>query len=405
MKKNSLFFPFFVAKRYVFSKKKHNVINIISLIAGIGVFASAMALIIILSVYNGMAKLVEGNFNRFNPDIEIVAKQGKSFFNDSLLIQEIKSINGIISVQEIVSDMTLITCNERQILATIKGVSNEYPKIAQLEEIAVVGDFELEGISGECAVLGAINAVQLGLTFNEIEMLKFHYPKRLQKNWTNPMEAFHALYLPAMAAFQSNTDYDGQIVFVPIAFARDLCEYHDELSSIEVFIADEDQLNEIQEKLKERVGEHFVVQNCYEQEAAVFKAVQMEKLVIIIILSFVILIAAFNIIGIVGMMLVEKKEDIEILSVLGCTQMAIRRIFAFHGLLVSTLAGVIGVAMGYLICFLQQTFELIKMGGNGNFIVSSYPVEMKLLDGVVVAAIVIAISLLATFVAVFRLKR
>ncbi len=404
MKKNSFQLPLFIAKRYIFSKKKHNVINIISIIAGLGVFASAAALVIVLSVFNGMAQLVESNFNRFNPDIKITPREGKSFLVDSFPLAALHEIDGVLSVQEVVSDLTLITCKDRQILTEIKGVSNEYTKIAQLDSLAVMGNFSLNPEGEEVAVLGAISASQLLLYFNEVEYLKFHYPNRTQKNLTNPSTAFQTQFLPIGGVFQSNTDYDGKVVFVPIAFARDLCNYHHEVTSIELFIEENAKLAAIQKEVKALLGTRYLVQNSYEQEEIIFRAIAIEKLMVFIILGFIILIAAFNIVGIIGMMLVEKKRDIEILATLGGNERLIRRVFAFHGLLVSIMGGFGGLCLGYLICFLQETFDIIQIRGYENDILATYPVEMNLWDGVLIFILVLTVSMIASFLSVYKLQ-
>jgi lipoprotein-releasing system permease protein len=403
---NSIKTALFIAWRYLFSKKKHNIINIISIISTIGILVSTAALIIVLSVFNGLEELVSNSFNQFNPDYEITIKEGKSFSKNLINVHKLKSINNIASVQEVVSDLTLITIQDKQILTNFKGVSSDYPKQSKIDQLIYDGSFTLEKNTEPYAVLGAIAAGTLNINLNGFDLLKFHYPKRERKNFSDPTEAFNVLYAKPSGVFLSHTQYDEQFVFVPIQFARELGSFENEVTSLEVFLHKPTSEYTEQDEIQKIVGNKFKVQNKFEQEELLFKTMKSEKLMVFIILSFVILVAIFNIIGVIGMLIVEKKKDIEILNSIGGNQKLISSVFLYEGVLISFMGGVLGIFLGALICWIQQQFGIIKLGdGSAHYIIDSYPVIMKISDFVIVFFSVILISILASAFSVIGIRK
>lgn len=404
-KRRSLQTALFFAWRYLFSKKKHNIINIISIISTVGIMVSTAALIIVLSVFNGLEDLVSNSFNQFNPDYMITAKQGKSFPVDEIDITKLKSISNVAHVEEVVSDLTLITLNEKQILTHFKGVSAHYAKNSKIDQLIFDGAFKLDTNGNQFAVLGSIAAGTLDINLNGFDLLKFHYPKRDKKNFSNPTDAFNTLFLQPSGVFLSHTQYDEQVVFVPIDFARELGNFYNEVTSIEIILSRTNQQFSEQKRIKEIVGDKFIVKNKFEQEELLFKTMKSEKLMIFFILSFVVLVAIFNIIGVIGMLIVEKKKDIGILNTLGADYNLINSIFLIEGVLISTLGGILGIFFGFIICFVQQTFGIVKLGdGSANYIIEHYPVIMSTTDFIVVFAAVIVISLFASFISIAGLR-
>ncbi len=400
-RKTALFF----AWRYLFSKKKHNIINIISIISTVGIMVSTASLVIVLSVFNGLEDLVTNSFNQFNPDYVITPKQGKSFSIQDINIEKIKDIPGVFSVEEIVSDLALITLNNKQVLTHIKGVSNTYPKNLGLDTLIYDGNFSLVKNGEQYVVLGAINAGTLDINLNGFELLKFHYPKRDKKNLSNPIEAFNTLYLKPSGVFLSNTQYDDQIVFVPIQFAKDLTGFNDEITSLEVILARSSSKFLEQKSIEKIVGSNFVVKNKYQQEELLFKTMKSEKLMVFLILSFVLIVAIFNIIGVIGMLIVEKKKDISILNTLGADRKLIHSIFIYEGILISFLGALLGMFIGFIVCFVQQYFGIIKLGdGSEGYIIKYYPVIMSGIDFLIVFTSVILISFLASTISIMGLK-
>ena len=400
-RKTALFF----AWRYLFSKKKHNIINIISIISTIGIMVSTASLVIVLSVFNGLEDLVTNSFNQFNPDYVITPKQGKSFSIQDIDIEKIKDIPGVFAVEEIVSDLALITINNKQVLTHIKGVSNTYPQNLGLDTLIYDGTFSLVKNGEQFVVLGAINAGTLDINLNGFELLKFHYPKRDKKNLSNPIEAFNTLYLKPSGVFLSNTQYDDQIVFVPIQFAKDLTGFNDEITSLEVILTKSSSKFIEQKSIEKIVGSNFMVKNKYQQEELLFKTMKSEKLMVFLILSFVLIVAIFNIIGVIGMLIVEKKKDISILNTLGADRKLIHSIFIYEGILISFLGALLGMFIGFIVCFVQQYFGIIKLGdGSEGYIIKYYPVIMSGFDFLIVFISVILISFLASTISIVGLK-
>lgn len=404
-KQRSLQTALFFAWRYLFSKKKHNIINIISIISTIGIMVSTAALIIVLSVFNGLEDLVSNSFNQFNPDYMITAKQGKSFSVHEINVDELKKISNVAHIEEVVSDLTLITLKDKQILTHFKGVDGNYAKNSKIDQLIYDGAFKIDTNGNQFTVLGSIVAGTLDVNLNGFDLLKFHYPKRDKKNLSNPTEAFNTLFLQPSGVFLSHTQYDEQIVFVPISFARELGNFQDEVTSLEIILKDSSKQFLEQKKIKEIVGDRFVVKNKFEQEELLFKTMKSEKLMIFFILSFVVLVAIFNIIGVIGMLIVEKKKDIGILNTLGADNQLVNSIFLIEGVLISTIGGILGILFGFIICFAQQTFGFIKLGdGSANYIIEHYPVIMKPIDFIVVFGSVILISFFASFISVAGLR-
>lgn len=395
-----------IAWRYLFSKKKHNVINIISIISAIGIIVSSAALVIVLSVFNGMEGLVRNSFNRFNPDIEITAKEGKVIELDSFPLAQLKQLPNLKSLHEVVSDLTLVNYGEYQVLTNFKGVSADYPAETGLEHLIYDGEFFLGTESQPAAVLGATVAGMLRLNLNGLEMVELYYPKRLKKNLTLSTEAFNRQFLKPSGVFLTNTEYDKDYLFIPIEIAKQLCDYDHQATSVELYLDDVAPLKEVQETAETIVGEKYVVKNQYQQEEDLFRTMKSEKLIIFFILTLIIIMATFNIIGVIGMMIVEKKKDISVLYTLGANRSFIKQIFLFEGAFVSFIGGILGIFLGFIICLLQQYLHLVKLGdGSEGFIIDYYPVAMQGEDFFLVFLAVIIVTLFASMASLLGLQK
>lgn len=395
-----------IAWRYLFSKKKHNVINIISIISAIGIIVSSAALVIVLSVFNGMEGLVRNSFNRFNPDIEITAKEGKVIELDSFPLAQLKQLPNVISLHEVVSDLTLVNYGEYQMLTNFKGVSADYPTKTGLENLIYDGEFFLGTESQPAAVLGATVAGMLRLNLNGLEMIELYYPKRLKKNLTLSTEAFNRQFLKPSGVFLTNTEYDKDYLFIPIEIAKQLCDYDHQATSVELYLDDVAPLKEVQETAETIVGEKYVVKNQYQQEEELFRTMKSEKLIIFFILTLIIIMATFNIIGVIGMMIVEKKKDISVLYTLGANRSFIKQIFLFEGAFVSFIGGILGIFLGFIICLLQQYLHIVKLGdGSEGFIIDYYPVAMQGKDFFLVFLAVIIVTLFASVASLLGLQK
>lgn len=396
-----------IAWRYLFSKKKHNVINIISIISAIGIIVSSAALVIVLSVFNGMEGLVRNSFNRFNPDIEITAKEGKVIELDSFPLAQLKQLPNLKSLHEVVSDLTLVNYGECQVLTNFKGVSADYPAETGLEHLIYDGEFALGTESQPAAVLGATVAGMLRLNLNGLEMIELYYPKRLKKNLTLSTEAFNRQFLKPSGVFLTNTEYDKDYLFIPIEIAKQLCDYDHQATSVELYLySDVAPLKEVQKSVESIVGEKYVVKNQYQQEEELFRTMKSEKLIIFFILTLIIIMATFNIIGVIGMMIVEKKKDISVLYTLGANRSFIKQIFLFEGAFVSFIGGILGILLGFIICLLQQYLHLVKLGdGSEGFIIDYYPVAMQGEDFFLVFLAVIIVTLFASMASLLGLQK
>lgn len=392
--------------------------NLISIISLLGVLVVSAALVVVLSVFNGMEEVVVQSFNKFNPDILISAEEGKTFPADSFPLAAVRGLDDVAAAREVVEDMALLTYNGCQVLVTLKGVTPDYVQTTKFKNILIDGADDLTAVlnqkgvpvltctelseneeslmpaSPTWAVMGAGNAGTIQLNLNRFEPLKVYYPKRTKKNFANPAQAFKTVSLPPVAVFSTFTEYDDKYVFAPIDFVRDLMNYEGRLSAVEIELQNVENVESVQRQIADLLGDGFKVKNKYQQEELLFKTIKTEKLVIYLILVFILLLAAFNIIGTIGMLVVEKKQDVEILRQLGTNGKFIRRVFLLEGSLISVFGGLAGILLGSLLCFLQQTFHLISFGG-AHYVLSYYPVSMSIMDVAVVLLVVVVMGFLA----------
>ena len=372
--------------------------------------ASAAALIIVLSVFNGFQNFFVDSFNRFNPPIKIEAKEGKVFeipdnpISDfQFSISDLKKIEGVKAVEKVLSDMVLVTYNDKQTLATLYGVSEDYPNLSGLDATVIDGNFSTNDASSG-VVPGVGVAEFLGIELYDFLPIKLYYPKRNKTNFVNPMDAFQTCYAPPVGIFATLTPYDEQSLFANMDFAKKMFEYETEISYIAIYLDENVTQTKVQKKIQQLVGEDFTVKNQIQQEATLYKIVQAENLIVFLILSFIFIIASFNIIGILGMLIVEKKQDISILHTLGATQALLKKVFLMVGAMIGTFGGFLGMFLGLFCCLIQQHFKIIKLGTPGASILNAYPVSISFLDFIVTFFLIIAVSLLTSRLSLRGLK-
>lgn len=383
---------FYIAKRYLFARKSRNAINIISGISVAGVSVGTMALIIILSVFNGLEGMVSTIFNTFDPEIKITAAEGKVFNPDQKKLTSLDSLVGIAAYSMTLEENALLRYEEKQYIAAVKGVDDNYPSVTGLDSSMVDGEFRLRSAGGRPeAVIGAGVANYLGLNINFIAPLQIWVPRRTGSINLDPEDAFIKKFIAPSGVFQIEQDFDSKYVLIPIGFARDLLEYDTEVSSIEIKTDRSADPDEVKLSVKKIFGPDFNVQDRLEQQAVFYKVMRSERLAIFIILTLILLIASFNIIGSLTMLIIEKERDIEILKSLGADHTLIRRIFIFEGWLISIIGAITGLLLGFVICWLQQRFGFIKLNGE-TMIMKSYPVVLKLKDFITVPATVLLIG-------------
>jgi len=401
-----LIFPLYIARRYLFSKKSFNIINIISAIAIGGVAAGTMALIVVLSVFNGFENLISTMYNSFNPDVKITALSGKTFAVSPETNLEIKNIRGIVKYIEVVEDNALLKYKDNQHIGIIKGVSRNFTVLNRLDTMITDGTFTISQNGTPRAVIGAGVQYYLGVNLNDFTTpLSIWVPRRTASLSDNPATAFKSENISVAGVFSVQQDFDTKYVIVPIDYARALFEYSNELTSVELEIASGYNNGKIIKQLEEILGDKFIIQNRFQQEELLYKIMKSEKLSIFLILSFIILIAAFNIVGSISMLIIDKKRDIVIMKSLGAENSLIKKIFLSEGLMISVTGCLIGLILGFTLCVLQLKFGLVPLGTHqGAFIVNYYPVEMKFTDFVSVFIIVFLIGLLASWLPVRRIS-
>ena len=396
-------FQFFIAKRYLFSKKSHNVINLISQISIVGVATGTMALIVVLSAFNGLENLVISLFNAFDPDLKISIKQGKTFDLQDIPIEELKKIEGLAFYAEVLEESALLKYRDQQYIATIKGVGNDFVKMSGIDSMITDGQFVLEEHERSFAIVGQGVAYSLSISVNDLfNPLTVYVPKRGVKASIMATDAFKSKRIQVGGVFSIQKDFDIQYVIVPIAFARDLLQYDTDVSAIEIGIAPGADVDLVQLKIQGLLGEKYHVKNRYQQHDFLYKIMKSEKWAVFLILSFIIILAAFNSIASITMIILDKKKDIGILRSMGADAQLIKGIFLTEGLLISLIGNLSGLALGALICFIQYKFEIIKF--QGNFVADAIPVAMYATDFLYVFLTVFAIGLIAAWLPVRKIQ-
>lgn len=405
MKSNSFQTARFIGLRYLFSPKKHHAINVISIISMIGIMVSSAALIIVLSVFNGMEGLVRSSFNSFNPDYQILPKEGKVFATDTFPMAELQKLKSVQEVFEVVSDMTLMTYNEKQLLVSVKGVSPDYLHSMGIDSLLIDGNATLQYSEGPAAVMGAIAAGNIQLNLHSPEQLKVYYPKRLLKNLANPSKAFNIDYVIPAGVFASYTEYDEKYVFVPLDFARSIMNYENEVTSIELKLKNPKDYAKIRTSIEKVLGENYILKDKYQQEESLYKTMKSEKLMVFVILAFILVVAGFNMIGTLSMLIIEKKDDLSVLYAMGARKSLVRKIFLVQGGFISLLGGLAGLLIGLLVCFLQMKFHIVGLGdGSSGYLINYYPVQIEWLDFAFVLLTILIISLITSYIPVRYMK-
>jgi len=398
--------PYYIAKRYLFSKKSHNLINILSGISVAGVTIGAMSLIVVLSVFNGLESLISNMYNSFDPDLKIETTIGKTFNINTFPIQKLSKIDGIANYSEIVEENALLRYKNKQQIVQIKGVDNKFAKVSKIGNGIVEGNFILQKGNLNFMVLGYGIYDMLGIQLNDFATsVSVYIPKRSKTISIDPTETFNNEQIIPSGAFSIQQDFDTKIVIVPLRFARKMLDYTTEVTALEIDLKPGFDADKVQSEVEKLIGKGYIVKNRFQQEEMFYKIIKTEKFAGILILSFILLIAAFNIVGSLSMLIIEKKKDIAILRNLGASIILIRRIFVFEGLMISLSGAILGMVLGGLICWIQQYFGVIPLEGNGSFVIKYYPVQLQLLDFVKVLGIVFIIGLLSTLYTVRQLSK
>lgn len=391
----------FIAWRYIFSKKNHNAINIVSGVSAAAVGVVTAAMVCVLSVMNGFGALIENMFSQFDPEIRITSLNGKSFSMDDSRVQNALALPIVEMASQIVEETALIRYKDHQTPAHLMGVDDNFEQLTQIDSIINDGYYSVFDGAFERTVLGRGLAGQIGMNAHFVGGLRIYAPKRTGRlNMLRPDEGFNEATAFIAGTFAVNqVKYDDAYMLVSLPLARQLFEY-DSLSvtALHLKLTDGTSIKRAKRDLREILGEDFAVLDRYEQQEDFFRILKVEKLLTILLLAFIMLIACFNIISSLSMLMIDKKADSIVLRNLGADETMIRRIFLYEGWMTSSLGAIIGLIVGLAACLIQEHFGLLKLGSGTEYIISAYPVQVQFWDVVIIGLTVLAVGLVSAYV-------
>lgn len=385
----------YIARRYFVAKKSTNAITIVSWISVLAIAVGTSALIIILSGMNGLTGLVQTLYNSFNPDIKITALSGKVFTADDKLMAQLRNINGVTYISKTLDDNMLLKYNDQLQITHIKGVDENFVSVTRFDTLVVDGKFLSPQINSKELVLGKGVAYRLGVAQNStFSPICVFCPKRGNNSGINPEDAFIEEKCYPSGFFTINDDFDFTYGLLSYETARNLLQYPpNSVSALELSVAPDADADLVKREIQKVAGDKFSIKNKYEQNDVLFKTLQTEKLWTFIILAFVLLIATFNIIGALTMLIIEKKKDVKTLSAMGADVSLIRKIFMTEGLMIIFIGSCIGILLGYVLCLLQQHFGFVTF--EDGYLVDAYPIEVRFSDFVLIMTTVLCAGFIA----------
>lgn len=397
-----MYLPLYIAKRYLFSKKKHNAINIISGISVCGVALVTLSLVCTLSVMNGFQDMVADLFTSFDPELKITAREGKVFDGQDERILALRSLPEIEVFTEALEEQAMVEYKDRQVMAVIKGVDDNFEQLTAIDSILRgSGPFMLHDEVVDYGIMGIELVSMLGTGIKFVDPLSIYAPKRNAKvNMANPGASFNREYLfsPGCVFIVNQQKYDSQYILTSTRFARRIFDYETEVSSIELKLAPGVSTASVKNKIANLLGNDFQVQDRYEQQADVFRIMEVEKLISYLFLTFILMIACFNVVGSLSMLIIDKKEDVHTLRKLGASDKLISRIFLFEGWMISFFGALGGIVIGLTLCLIQQKFGLLTLNASGGiYLVDAYPVSVHANDIVFVFVTVMVMGLLSVW--------
>lgn len=402
-------FPFFIARRYLFSKKSHNAINVISAISVCGVSLATLAMVCTLSVFNGFQDLVESMFTAFDPQLRITPAEGKVFDTHDSRILSIREMPEVEVFSFSVEDNAMVKYKDRQAMAVIKGVEDNFTRLSPIDSILFGrGQLLLHDEVADYAIPGIQLLSILGSGVKFLDPLTIYVPKRGAKvNLANPASSFVSgnLFSSGLTFAVNQEKYDGSYIITSIDFARRLFRYENEATALNLKLSAGTSISGFKSRLRQILGDGFVVQDRYEQQADTFRIMKVEKLISYLFLTFILMIACFNVVGSLSMLIIDKKEDVATLRSLGASDHQIVRIFLFEGRMISFIGALSGVVLGVALCLLQQELGFIPLGDGSSFVVDAYPVRVHAADVLVVFATVLIVGFLSVWYPVRYLSR
>lgn len=401
---------FYIARRYLFSRKKHNAVNIISGISVCGVALATLAMVCTLSVFNGFQDMVAGFFTAFDPQLKITVREGKVFLPDEPALQQVRALPEVEVWTETLEENAMVQYKDRQVMAVIKGVDDNFEQLTSIDSLLYgTGRFILKDNIVDYGFLGIELMSQLGTGIQFVDPLQVFAPRRnVRVNLANPSAAFNREYLfsPGAVFVVNQEKYDAHYIVTSLSFARRLFDYGREVSAVELKLKPDADTEAVRQRIATLLGDRFVVQNRYEQQADVFRIMEIEKLISYLFLTFILVVSCFNVIGSLSMLILDKRDDVVTLRNLGADDRLVVRIFLFEGRLISVFGAVGGILSGLLLCWTQQRFGFITLGGgSGAFVVDAYPVSVHVSDVMLVFATVLAVGFLSVWYPVRYLSR
>ena len=399
--------PLFIANRYLLAKKSHNLINIITWISILGISVGSFALIVVLSAFNGLEKVISSMNNRLTPDLQIAPVKGKTIDLTAFPMGKLSDIQGVDYVIPTITEDALFRANDKQHIGQVKGVGVAYQEIDQINEI-VYGENGLLLSDGDYdyAVPGAGVAWYLGINaYNPYATVRVYVPKRGNASQMSLENSFNSDVLTVRSVFSTEQEQDEKMVLVPFSWLSELLEYENKASNVELFTVPNADVNKVKKEVKSLIGEDFAVKNQQEQQETLYKIMRSEKWAVYVILTFILILATFNVVGSLSMLMIDKRKDTEILKSMGADSRLIQRIFMNEGLLISVAGGLIGLILGIILVLLQQQFGFVKFGTGGNYVVDAYPVLLKLKDVLLIFATILVVGCTSAFLTVRHAMR
>lgn len=367
------------------------------MISVFGVATGAMALIIVLSVYNGFDDLIKSVFNTFDPDLKITALEGKVFDPNTPAFDSLNTLNYVDIVCPTLEEMALLEYEDKMHAAIIKGVTPEFEQMTGVDTMITEGQYQLKEGNKNMAVIGQGVSYYLSVGLNFISPIKVYVPKRTGHISMNPKRAFNKKYIFPSGKFSIQHEIDSKYVLVPMDFARSLLSYPVEVSAMEIRIAENANIDKAQVEIEKLLGSTFVVKNKFQQHEVLFRVMKSEKWAIYMILTFILIVASFNIIGSLSMLIIDKKNDLATLTSLGLDKKRLQKIFLIEGWMISIAGAVLGLVLGAVICYIQQRFGIIKLSNMGTFLIDNFPVKMRIVDFIGIFITVVTIGLVASW--------
>ena len=395
--------PLFIANRYLLAKKSHNLINIITWISILGISVGSFALIVVLSAFNGLERVISSMNSRLTPDLQISAVKGKTVDLTAFPLGQLKYVQGVDYVIPTITEDALFRANDKQHIGQVKGVGLEYQQIDRLNEIVFGNDgLQLaDDDEHDFAVPGAGVAWSLGINaYNPYAMVRVYVPKRGNASQMSLENSFNSDVLTIRSIFSTEQEQDEKLVLVPFEWLSELLEYENKATNVELFLTPNADANKVKKSVTALIGEDFTVKNQQEQQETLYRIMRSEKWAVYVILTFILILATFNVVGSLSMLMIDKRKDTEILKSMGADNRLIQRVFMNEGLLISVAGGIIGLLLGIILVLLQQQFGFVKFGTGGNYVVDAYPVLLKLKDVLLIFATILVVGCTSAFLTV-----